>query len=41
MHCTKKNTKSKGKANKCFTCGREGHYAEDCYATRHVKGYEI
>jgi hypothetical protein len=39
VHCSKK--KNKLKANKCFTCGREGHYAEDCYATRHVKGYEI
>ena len=39
VHCSKK--KNKSKANKCFTCGREGHYADDCYATRHVKGYEI
>jgi len=39
VHCPKKNNKSKG--NKCFTCGREGHYSEDCYATKHVKGYEI
>jgi len=41
MHCTKKNTKSKGKPNNSFTCGREGHYADDCYATKHVKGYDI
>lgn len=25
----------------CFRCGREGHYATTCYASRHVKGYEL
>ena len=25
----------------CFRCGREGHYATSCYASKHVKGYYI
>jgi hypothetical protein len=25
----------------CFRCGHESHYAEDCYATTHVKGYKL
>ncbi len=25
----------------CFKCGRQGHYAPDCYASRHVKGYYL
>ena len=27
--------------NKCFRCGREGHYVTTCYATQHVKGYYL
>lgn len=23
----------------CFRCGREGHYATNCYATKHIDGY--
>jgi cellular nucleic acid-binding protein len=25
----------------CFRCGNAGHYATDCYASRHVKGYYL
>ncbi len=27
--------------NTCFRCGREGHYANNCYASKHIKGYYI
>jgi predicted GIY-YIG superfamily endonuclease len=25
----------------CYRCGRKGHYSPDCYANRHIKGYEL
>jgi cellular nucleic acid-binding protein len=25
----------------CFRCGRDGHYANTCYASKHIKGYYI
>ena len=28
-------------ANNCFRCGREGHYATSCYASKHIKGYYL
>jgi predicted GIY-YIG superfamily endonuclease len=27
--------------NCCFRCGREGHYASTCYASKHIKGYYL
>ena len=29
------------KSGVCYRCGRSSHYANECYATRHVKGYEL
>ncbi len=27
--------------NTCFRCGRKGHYAQSCYASKHIKGYYL
>ena len=36
-----KKTKSYSSKGKCRKCGRNGHYINKCYASRHVKGYPI
>ena len=42
VHCTMKNKKAKqttkSSKNKCFRCGRENHYADECYASKHING---
>ena len=38
--CIKHEKYCKAK-NNCYRCGREGHYADDCYARIHVKGYYL
>jgi len=25
----------------CFRCGRDGHYANSCYASKHIRGYSL
>jgi len=25
----------------CYRCGRTSHYANECYASIHVRGYEL
>jgi hypothetical protein len=36
----KKNNIEKQNGN-CYRCGRAGHYSPECYASRHIKGYEL
>ena len=35
----KETTTKKG--DTCYRCGNSGHYSQDCYATKHIKGYYI
>ncbi len=37
LYCKNKNNKIK-QTNTCNRCGREGHYADSCYASKHVNG---
>jgi predicted GIY-YIG superfamily endonuclease len=35
--CKEKNSRQ----DTCYRCGREGHYATTCYASKHIKGYYL
>jgi predicted GIY-YIG superfamily endonuclease len=44
--CTvhERTCKTKGNnvnSDACYRCGRQGHYASDCYARRHVNGHAL
>ena len=34
-------SRSQTRSQTCYRCGHSGHYATDCYASRHAKGYKI
>ncbi len=39
LYCKNKNNKTKSKPkNICYRCEREGHYASNCYASKHING---
>jgi len=38
---TLKKNKPQKKTITCFKCGRQGHYANQCYAKTHSKGYSL
>jgi hypothetical protein len=39
LYCKLKNQlQQKNKNDTCYRCGREGHFSNDCYATKHING---
>lgn len=36
-----KDCDCKKKSSKCYRCGRNGHFSNNCYASMHVKGYSL
>ena len=38
--CTCRKYK-KNNASTCYRCGRKGHFSDNCYASKHVKGYYL
>lgn len=45
LYCKNKKYKNKDytstKNNKCYRCGRYGHYSNECYANKHINGYYL
>jgi hypothetical protein len=37
----KLSNKNDYKTSICYRCGRKGHYASKCYASKHIKGYYL
>ena len=37
----KKANSYKSNKHNCYRCGRNGHFADSCYAIKHIKGYYI
>ena len=41
-YCKYKNVyESDSCDNCCFRCGRQGHFASSCYASKHINGYYL
>ena len=38
LYCKNKKNKLKNEKNVCYRCGRDGHYRNDCYASKHISG---
>ena len=43
LKCKKNKIKNKNNKNKnvCYRCGRYNHYANNCYASTHIDGYDL
>lgn len=43
VYCKKKlalsKNKTKSNTKACYRCGRNGHFSNNCYASKHIKGY--
>ena len=44
VYCKKKklaSSKTKSNTKACYRCGRNGHFSNYCYASKHIKGYYL